>query len=321
MKSNHLLVTLLASATAGLGLVACGGGDSTPATPTETTITGSAVKGPVNGATVTAKKADGTACGTATTTNGTYTLKTTCTGDLVIEVTGGTYTDEATGASTKLETPLKVVIAANGGSVTGVATPLTTMAFSTAFSSPNSATKAAFDTQAAKIATQFGLSGVNLATTEPNVTGTANEYGKALKAVSQYLKDNPTQTLATITNADFKNSLTTFGTAYSAAFKSINGTTVTMSFDGSVFNVGGTGAGGGSGTCGVTVTGTVSAQGFTVPLNLSYCVKGLQGTCDSGNSALSQSVTGQGGVTGAANLQYSYSATCPAGAITINIAS
>lgn len=318
MKSTHLLGTLLVSA-AGLGLVACGGGDST--TATETTITGSAVKGPVNGATVTARKADGTACGSTTTSNGTYTLKTTCTGDLIIEVSGGSYTDEATGAATTLSSPLKVVIAANGGSVTGVATPLTTMAFSTAFSSSSAATKAAFDTQAARIATQFGLSGVNLATTEPTVTGTANDYGKALKAVSQYLKDNPTQTLATITNADFKNSLSAFGTAYSAAFKSINGTTVTMNFDGSVFTIGGTGSGGGSGTCGVTVTGTVTAQGFTVPLNLSYCVKGLQGTCDSGNSALSQSVTGQGGVTGAANLQYSYSATCPAGAVTINIAS
>lgn len=321
MKSNHLLVTLLASATAGLGLVACGGGDSTPATPTETTITGSAVKGPVNGATVTAKKADGTACGEEKTTNGTYTLKTTCTGDLIIEVSGGKYIDEATGLETPLSSPLKVVIAANGGSVTGVATPLTTMAFSTAFSSSSDATKAAFDSQAAKVATQFGLNGVDLSTTTPAVTGSVNDYGKALKAVSQYLKDNPADTLATITNADFKNSLTAFGTAYSAAFNTINGTTVTMNFDGSAFNVGGTGAGGGSGTCGVTVTGSVSVAGITAPVNMSFCYKGLQGTCDSGNSALSQAVAGQGGLAGAVNMKYSYSATCPAGAIVYNITS
>lgn len=316
MKPNHLLLGTLALATTAL-ITACGGSDAA----TETTISGSAVKGPVNGATVTAKKADGTACGTATTTNGLYTLKTTCTGDLIIEVSGGTYTDEATGASTDLNSPLKVMIAANGGSVTGVVTPLTTMAFSTAFSGSATPTKAAFDTQSAKIATQFGLTGVNLATTEPTVTGTTNDYGKALKAVSQYLKDNPTQTLATITNATFTNDLTAFGTAYNAAFKNINGTTVTMNFDGTAFNIGGTGAGGGSGTCGVTMTGTVTAQGYTAPLNVSYCVKGLQGACDSGNSSLRQAVAGQNGATGAANLQYSYSATCPAGAITFNIAS
>lgn len=318
MKTTHALGTLLVSA-ASLGLVACGGGDSTPAT--ETTITGSAVKGPINGATVTAKKADGSACGTATTTNGTYTLKTTCTGDLVIEVTGGTYTDEATGASKTLDTPLKVMIAANGGSVTGVATPLTTMAFSGSFGGAPS-TKAAFDAQAAKVAQQFGLSGVNLATTVPAVTGTTNAYGQSLQAVSRYLKDNPTKTLATITNAVFTNAgdLTLFNTAYNKALADV-GSPMRVNFDGTAFNISGTGAGGGSGTCGVTVTGTVSAQGFTVPLNLSYCVRGLQGTCDAGNSSLSQAVAGQGGMVGAANLKYNYSATCPAGALTFNIAS
>jgi hypothetical protein len=318
MKTTHGIGMLLVSA-AGLGLVACGGGSTTSGT--ETTITGSAVKGPVNGATVTAKKADGTLCGTTSTNNGAYTLTTSCTGDLIIEVTGGSYTDEATGNPTTLGSPLKVMIAANGGSVMGVATPLTTMAFSTAFTSSSAATKAAFDTQAARIATQFGLPGVNLATTVPTVTGTANDYGKALKAVSQYLKDNPTQTLATITNATFTSNLATFGTAYNAAFSNINGTAVSLSFDGGTFTVAGTGAGGGSGSCGVTLTGSITAQGIAVPLNLSYCVRGLQGSCDSGNSALSQAVSGQGGAVGAVDLQYSYSATCPSDAITFNIAS
>ena len=76
-------------------LAACGGSDdaATPIAPvaTTTTVSGSAVKGPVNGATVRAKKPDGTACGTATTNaQGTYSLETTCTGDLIIEVSGGT---------------------------------------------------------------------------------------------------------------------------------------------------------------------------------------------------------------------------------------
>jgi hypothetical protein len=160
-----------------------------------------------------------------------------------------------------------------------------------------------------------------LTTTVPTVTGTANDYGKALKAVSQYLKDNPTQTLATITNATFTSNLATFGTAYNAAFSNINGTAVSLSFEGGTFTVAGTGAGGGSGSCGVTLTGSITAQGIAVPLNLSYCVRGLQGSCDSGNSALSQAVSGQGGAVGAVDLQYSYSATCPSDAITFNIAS
>ena len=121
-------------------LAACGGSDdaATPIAPvaTTTTVSGSAVKGPVNGATVRAKKPDGTACGTATTNaQGTYSLETTCTGDLIIEVSGGTYTDEATNQSRALDTPLRVVVAANGGTVTGIATPLTTMAYTYAFGS------------------------------------------------------------------------------------------------------------------------------------------------------------------------------------------
>ena len=54
MKRLFVCSTLF-TATA-LSLLACGGSDSPP---TETTIEGAAVKGPVSNATVTAKKADG----------------------------------------------------------------------------------------------------------------------------------------------------------------------------------------------------------------------------------------------------------------------
>ena len=75
----------------------------------------------------------GATLGTTTTgVGGTYSLNVPFTGDVVVEVSGGTYTDEATNASTALTAPLKVVLNANGGSVTGVVTPLTTMAASTA---------------------------------------------------------------------------------------------------------------------------------------------------------------------------------------------
>jgi hypothetical protein len=311
-------------------LAACGGdGDSTTAAPTptptptpvETTISGSAVKGPVNGATVTAKKADGSACGSATTNaQGQYSLKTTCTGDLIIEVSGGNYTDEATGLTTALSTPMRVVVAANGGTVTGIATPLTTMAYTYAFQSSNAVTQAAFDAQAQKIASQFGLSGVNLATTLPQVTGTTNAYGDSMRAISRYLATN-NKTLGSLTNEVFKNAgdLTTFNTLYNNALIAV-GSPIRVNFSASGFNISGTGAGGGTGTCGVRVTGSVTANGFTVPLDLNYCVNGIAaGSCESGNSSLSQALAGQQGVVGAANLQYSYSATCAAGAFTITL--
>ncbi len=306
-------------------LVACGSSDDapTPVAPvvTTTTVSGSAVKGPVNGATVRAKKADGTVCGTATTNaQGTYSLETTCTGDLIIEVTGGTYTDEATSQSRSLDTPLRVVIAANGGTVTGIATPLTTMAYTYAFSSGAPVTQAAFNTQAQNLATQFGLSGVNLATTLPVVTGTTNAYGDSLRALSRYMADN-NRTLSTITNAVFANAgdLTAFNTLYNNALIAV-GSPVRVNFTATGFNISGTGAGGGSGTCGVNVQGTVTANGFSVPLNVNYCVTGIAaGSCGNGNSSLSQALSGQQGIVGAANLQYSYSASCAAGAFTINL--
>jgi len=248
-------------------------------------------------------------------------LATACKGDLIIEITGGSYTDEATNATKALDTPLKVMVSAAGGTVTGVATPLTTMAFSAAFGG-SPATTAAFNAQAQKVAAQFGLSNINLATTLPSVTGSVNSYGEVLKGLSQYLKDNAGQTLATITNADFAKStadFSQFNTLINQALKN-SGSNMTLAYSTTGIVVGNSGAGGGSGTCGVTVTGSVTAQGFTVPLNLSYCVEGIAGgSCEAGNTSLSQVLAGQSGVAGAANLKYTYSATCAAGAFKISL--
>ena len=199
-------------------------------------------------------------------------------------------------------------------------TPLTTMAYTYAFGSGAPVSHAAFTTQAQTLATQFGLSGVNLATTLPQVTGTTNAYGDSLRALSRYMADN-NRTLATITNAAFANAgdLTAFNTLYNNALIAV-GSPVRVNFTATGFNLAGTGAGGGSGTCGVNVQGTVTANGFTVPLNVNYCVTGIAaGSCTSGNSSLSQALGGQQGIVGAANLQYAFSASCAAGAFTINL--
>ena len=262
MKTTHALGTLLVSV-ASVGLVACGGGDdtpATPATPVQTTITGSAVKGPVNSATVTAKKAaDGTACGTATTTNGTYTLTTTCTGDLVIEVTGGTYTDEATKATTSLTSPLKVMVTANGGNAKAVATPFTTLAFSSSFGG-TPATTAAFANQAKKVAQYFGMGNVDLATTTPNVQDAKDMYGAYLAAVSGYLNGkgvNEFLQLNLQNNAAFQS-------AFRTALSAVSAYSITFDASAIIASSGTTGTGGTSGTGSTTGTGTSGTGTLTV---------------------------------------------------------
>jgi len=318
--------TLAAVAATALALIlaACGGGSGTvtPATPVTTTISGSAVKGPVSGATVTVKNAaTGAVLGTTTTgPGGAYTLGVQFTGDVIVEVSGGTYTDKATGASTTLTTPLRVVLNANGGNVTGIVTPLTTMAYTQAFQSGTAVTTSAFDARAQILASQFGLSGVNLATMLPQVTGTTNAYGDSLRALSRYMADNG-RTLATVTNAVFANAgdLSTFNTLYNDALAR-TGSSMRVTFTANGFNISGSGAGGGTGTCGVNVQGTITANGFTVPLDLNYCIAGIAaGSCTSGNASLSQALNSQQGVVGAANLAYTYAAACAAGAFTITL--
>lgn len=283
------------------------------------------VKGPVANATVTIKNAaTGAVLATGgTNASGNYTLSVSQTsGDLVVEVSGGSYVDEATGATATLSAPMRSVVTANGGQVTGVVTPLTTMAYTYAFGTATTGvTASAFNTKAASVASQFQLNGVNLATTVPVISGSLNTYGQVLRGISQYLQTQsislPTFTNATYDLAQWAAFTTTFNNAYRLANPGGN---ITFNFDGNGLVVGGTGGGGGSGSCGVHVTGTITAQGFTVPLNLNYCIAGIAaGSCSAGNASLSQAISGAGGVAGAANLSYTYSPTCAPGALTITL--
>ena len=339
------LVTGFACVAASLVFTACGGSDDpaptpapsptpapaptpaptpTPApAPAATTISGSAVKGPVSGATVTVKNATtGATVGTTTTTaTGAYTLSVPYTGDAIVEVSGGTYTDEATGATTTLSSPMRTVVTAGGGTVTGVVTPLTTVAYTYAFgSATTSVTTAQFNTSATSVAPQFKLTGVNLAASVPVTTaGTTDAYGQVLRALSQYFRDNNI-TLATYTSTPYTTTQqwTSFTSVFNNAYKAANPSgTITFSFDGAGLTVAGTGGGGGTGTCGVNVTGTIASAGFTVPLNINYCVTGLPGSCGADNLTLSQGIAGQGGLVGAANLRYTYTSACAAGAFTV----
>jgi hypothetical protein len=176
-----------------LALAACGN-DDTPAS--NTTLSGQVVKGPVGGSTVCAYAVSGGVKATATVVPcvtsdpvGNYSLGNIAyTGDMIVEATGGTYKDEATGATLTLSTTLKTMVVAQGGATTGMITPLTTIALST---TPN-LTNAAFGQAAANVAAQAGLSAVNILTTAPtygtNGTTATNAYAAMLGAISQYQK-------------------------------------------------------------------------------------------------------------------------------------
>lgn len=278
----------------------------------------------MDGATVTVKNAaTGAVLGTTTTSaTGTYTLDVPFTGDVVVEVSGGNYLDEATSVSTALSTPMRVVLSANGGSVTGVVTPLTTLAYTYAFGTSGTPTSTAYNTVAANLATQLQMPGVNLATTVPVVTGTVNDYGRLLAGISTYLQLNNVSLQSLISTALDEAESAQFSVAFTTAYNTANpDRTLTFTFDGSTLNVSGTGVGGGSGACGVNVQGTLSVGGNSVPLDLDYCINGIEaGSCNNGNTSLSQALSGQQGLAGAANLTYTYSATCVANPlVTINL--
>ncbi len=311
---------ILASLSAGIALTAalltgCGGNDSTSvATPTaSTTISGSAVKGPVGSATVRVLNASsGAVLGTTTTSPaGTYSLVISYLGDVVIEVQGGAYIDEATGVSTPLN-QLKAIVRANGGVQTVHVTPLTYIAYGYAGN-----TSAGFNTALTNLATQFGLGSTNLLTTLPAVSGTVNDYGRVLRAVSQYVQTQGggftfEQFIGQAINATSFNGLQA---NFSLAFTAINGSgsPLTFSFNGAGITISGTGAGGGSGTCGIGVNGSV--QG--IPVNYNFCVTGLVGQCVAGNLSLDTALSGAS-IAGV-NLVYTYSNSCAAGATPIVI--
>ena len=279
-----LLNSLLAASLA-LGLTACGGGDD-PAPLAETTLSGNIVKGPVNGSKVTIFTADGKEL-TSTTTkaDGSYSVKVSYNGDVVIEAKGGTYIDEATGKETPLN-QLKAIAALKGGEQQVAVTPLTYLGYQIAVG--NGGVKSDGFTKAmAAIATQFKLSAEDLATI-PVVTDTgSNAYGQVLRAFSQAVKDNTSEQALEQLIAKMVDKSTFASTAadFSTAFKAINSQDITYSFSGDAWSidVGDTGGGstGGSGSltvetsiAGATAT-TVTINGVPAPANQSEFCDGL----------------------------------------------
>lgn len=318
------LSSLLAACAAAAMLAACGGSGDAPAAATPaTTVSGSVVKGPVDGATVsfyavTSSGEKGALLGTTTTgTGGTYSASLAYAGAVLVETTGGTYTDEATGSTRTLTETMRVLVTSGseGGAITGVVTPLTTIAYSLALNGGTVATVQTYGAALGSIGAQFNLGAINLATTVPSVTGTTNTYGQALRAVSQYVANG-----GSLPAFLSWNSPAALNGPFAAAWQTINGGTVTFSFNNDAVTIGGTGAGGGSGTCGVGVQGTVTSGAVTVPVNMNFCISGIAaGSCTSGNASISSGLSGNPALSGAANLAYTYSASCAPGATPITL--
>jgi hypothetical protein len=194
-------------------MAGCGGGGGgapgvspSPGEPAATTIAGSVVKGPVSGATVTAYSVAGGMMGAAlisTTTDAQGSFAMPMPGDagpIMLRVTGGTYTDEATGAKVTFA-PGQMMTAVLSSLASGTAsvqvTPLTAMAQAMAAGMPGGMTGANVDAANAAVGAYF-MAGdiVHTRPVNPLVGGSGAgataamaNYGMALAAMAQYAKD------------------------------------------------------------------------------------------------------------------------------------
>lgn len=208
LQSRSRLATLTFAAS-GLLLAACGGssgggGAGTPAT--NGTIAGTVTKGPVANATVTAfavaSGARGAQLATAQTdAQGHFAMQLeTYSGPVLVAMRGGTYTDEATGATMPMETGDTMTSAvpsfAAGSSATIQVTPLTSMAQTMAQAMPGGMTETNMSAANADVGSYFSVD--DILHTEPmdplvagsgaGATQSMKDYGMSIAAMSQYAK-------------------------------------------------------------------------------------------------------------------------------------
>lgn len=176
-------------------LSACGGGSDS--STSSSSISGLASKGPIKNGTVKvyALASDGTQgtvpLGTTTTSpvDGTYSVDIgSYSGNVIVEVTGGTYIDEATSAI-KDNIKLRAALTGATGNVTMAVTPLTELAVKKAGTLETSSIEAANTVVST-------LAGVNIVSTIPADVSTApgstvddTTYGLMLATISQMASD------------------------------------------------------------------------------------------------------------------------------------
>jgi hypothetical protein len=186
---------------AALALAGCGGGGGSAA-PTTTTIGGMASKGPIKAGQVkvfairnnTEDKSGPIGQG-VTDANGNFSVDVgVFSGPVVLEVSGGTFTDEVSGLPVAMNsnTLLRAAVTNVAAGTQAVAvTPLTELAFNKARGTGTTLTAAAIDDANTKIAAQFQLK--DIVATLPVAAGGADDqkkYAAALGAISQLVNDS-----------------------------------------------------------------------------------------------------------------------------------
>jgi hypothetical protein len=203
-----LALTLLISSSLLLFSCGGGGGGGTTATTTGGMISGTAVKGPVNGATVTAYAINngtmGAQIGSGTTdAQGNFTISIgSYSGSVMLQMNGGTYTDEATGtpnlAMQSGDVMTSVITSVTAGSaMSGIQiTPLTSMAQARAHAMAGGMTDANITAANTSVGTYFMVN--DILHTQPinplvqnsgiaaGVDQNMKNYGMAIAAMSQY---------------------------------------------------------------------------------------------------------------------------------------
>lgn len=195
-------------------LAGCGGGDD-GATPAVTSgkISGVVSKGPVHGANVCAYAITGGAKGSligtcqTTDTSGNYIIDVgSYTGDVLFEASGGSYVDEATGATVDLASPLHgMLTSVAGGQAIAAITALTELAYQVANARVGNLTATNIQSAVVSVQNNFGVA--DIASTLPvdalsvpeQATDTQKSYALALATVSQYIKGQPAG--SSLTNA------------------------------------------------------------------------------------------------------------------------
>jgi len=186
-------------------LFGCGGSGTTPTGGGNGTISGRAVYGQMNGATVKAyginNGAAGAQIGSATSdAQGNFSVSIgTYSGPVMLQVSGGTYTDVATGATMTMQsgdvmTSVMPSIAA-GSSTTGImVTPVTSMAQARAQNMAGGMMDANITAANAAMASYFSMSDIlHTSPMDPLMSGSgagatqdAKNYGMTIAAMSQY---------------------------------------------------------------------------------------------------------------------------------------
>lgn len=175
-------------------LSACGGGggDSTSSSATTSTITASVVKGPVDGAScelysITSAGAVGDLLASGTSVAGSVSFSvSSANGNRLVQCTGGTYTDEATG-TTMTAPRLRARVALSGNTPVAV-TPLTELAVAVAPDLNN--------VDNSMVAEAFGLGATDITRVQPTDLNSDNagsdeegDYAQVLAMLSQYQAD------------------------------------------------------------------------------------------------------------------------------------